>query len=94
MLGVSFRVRFIIRFRVRALLVSGSGLRLGLVISLGSHSVSGLVFGRVRVTVRVRVRFQVFAWVGVRVKSRDSVRFTVRIRYWFKVHIRVREKVM
>ena len=31
----------------------------------------------------------VFAWVGVRVKSRASVRFTGRIRYWFKVHIRV-----
>ena len=36
----------------------------------------------------------VMVWVRVRVKSWASVRVTVRIRYWFKVHIRVSDRVM
>ena len=47
MLGVSFRVRFSVRFRSGPVLVSGSGLRLGLELGSGSHSVSGLVLGSV-----------------------------------------------
>ena len=36
----------------------------------------------------------VMVWVKVRVKFSASVRFSVMFRYWFKVHIWVRDTVM